>query len=274
MASLPILQVRREVTDSDLLRLFHRANSTWVEAVAEGTLLDCGTAYANAELASVWDANNVRDAALPEGTGPAAAVDEVAAHYAARGSRCAYWVMNPSAPDAQTRGLAEYLLANGHHVVGDDILYLRKVPARVATAAAGLMIIPARASYKHARQLAAEGLEGPGADQRIEGRIQHLDDPHYDALLAIQGDRAIAHIGVLAVGEIGLIQGVYVSPDFRRRGIGRTLMGRAVEICARSFFMHVILSTEPGNVAAQGLYAELGFAKIGELTRYCAAGVS
>src|SRR5258706_1146336 len=98
MASLPILQVRREVTDSDLLRLFHRADSTWVEAVAEGTLLDCGTAYANGELPSVWDANNVRDAALPEGVEPAAAVAEDAAHYAARPSRCASLVMNPSAP--------------------------------------------------------------------------------------------------------------------------------------------------------------------------------
>src|SRR5258706_4360860 len=177
MASLPILQVRREVTDSELLRLFHRADSTWVEAVAEGTLLDCGTAYANGELPCVWDANSVRDAALPEVMEPAAAVAEVAAHYAALGSRCAYWVMNPSAPEARTRGLAEYLLASGHHVVNDDIFYLRKVPAAVQ-AVGGLTIIPARASYKHARQLAAEGLEGADARKRIEGRIHHLDNPH------------------------------------------------------------------------------------------------
>ncbi|MDB5321370.1 MAG: hypothetical protein JWN40_3001 [Phycisphaerales bacterium] len=273
MASLPILQVRREVTDTDLVRLFHRADSTWVGAVAEGTLLDCGTAYANGELRSVWDANNVRDAALPEGMEPGAVVAEVEGHYAAIGSRCAYWVMNPSAPEARTRGLAEYLLANGHHVVGDDILYLRKLPGAVAEVG-GLTIIPARASYKHARVLAGEGLVGSDAEECIEGRMRHLDDPHYDALLAIEGDRPIAHVGVLAVGELGLIQGVYVSPDFRRRGIGRTMMGRALEICARSLFKHVFLSTEPGNVAAQGLYAGLGFAKIGELTRYCAAGVS
>jgi GNAT superfamily N-acetyltransferase len=273
MASLPILQVRREVTDVDLVRLFHRADSTWVSAVAEGTQLECGTAYANAALASVWDANNVRDAALPEGMTAAAAVAEVDAHYAGQGVQCAYWVMNPSAPEARTRPLAEQLLASGYHINSEDIFYLRKVPAGSIEPVAGLTIIPARASYRHARVLAGEGLEEAHAEERIEGRMQHLDDPHYDALLAMKGDRPVAQVGVLAVGELALIQAVYVSPDFRRQGIGRAMMGRALEICARSLFKHVFLSTEPGNVAAQGLYAGLGFVKIGELVRYCAAGV-
>src|SRR4051812_44102813 len=268
---LPILQVRSEPSEADLVRLFHRCDNTWVSAVAEGTQLECGTAYANAALASVWDANNVRDAALPEGMTAEAAVAEVEAHYSARGSRCAYWVMNPSGPEARTRPLAEYLLANGHHVANDDIFYLRNFPGQIA-AVGGLTIIPARASYRHARALAGEGLAGEDAQEKIEGRIGHLDDPHFDALLALVGDRAIAHAGVLAVGELALIKGVYVTPEFQRRGIGRAMMGRALEICARSLFKHVFLSTEPANVAAQGLYAGLGFVKIGQLARYCAAG--
>jgi ribosomal protein S18 acetylase RimI-like enzyme len=271
---LPILQVRSEPTDVDLRRLFHRTDSMWVGGVAEGTQLECGTAYANAALGSVWDANNVRDAALPEGMTPVHAVAEVDAHYAGQAVRCAYWVMNPSAPEANTRPLAEHLLASGHHAVRDDIFYLRKVPAGFIAPVAGLTIIPARASYKHARALASEGLEGAFAEERIEGRMQHLDDPHFDALLAIKGDRAVAHLGVLAVGDLALIQGVYVSPDVRRQGIGRTMMARALEIFERSLFKQVFLSTEPGNAAAQALYAELGFVKIGELVRYCEAGVS
>lgn len=270
---LPILQVRSEPSEADLVRLFHRCDSTWVGAVAEGTQLECGMAYANGALASVWDANNVRDAALPEGMTAEEAVAEVDGHYAGEGVRCAYWVMNPSAPETRTRPLMDLLLARGRHVMRDDIFYLRKVPKGAFEQAAELTIIPARASYRHARLLAGEGLEGPEAEEWIEGRMQHLDDPHYDALLAIKGDRPMAHVGVLAVGELALLQGVYVSPEFRRQGIGRMMMGRALEICARSLFKHVFLSTEPGNVAAQGLYAGLGFVKIGELARYCAAGV-
>ena len=54
----------------------------------------------------------------------------------------------------------------------------------------------------------------------------------------------------------------------RRQGVGRTLMSRALEICARSLVKHVMLSVEPGNVAAQALYARIGLRKIGEIVSY------
>jgi len=269
---LPILQVRQEPSEADLVRLFHRTESMWVQHLAEGHALEVGTAYVNPGLGSVWDANNVRDAALPEGMSAPSAVAEVDAHYADRGARCAYWVMNPSAPEPQTRPLIEHLLASGHRVEIDDILYLRKVPAGPIAQVQGVKVIPARASYRHARIIAGEGLEGLEGERRVEARLQHLDDPHYDALLAIREDRPIACVGVLAVGELASIKAVYVSPDFRRRGIGLMMMGRALEICARSLFKHVFLSTEPSNGAARGLYAKLGFGKVGELISYRAGG--
>ncbi len=59
---LPILHVRQEPSNVDLVRLFHRTESMWVQHLAEGHSLEVGTAYVNPELGSVWDANNVRDA--------------------------------------------------------------------------------------------------------------------------------------------------------------------------------------------------------------------
>ena len=64
---------------------------------------------------------------------------------------------------------------------------------------------------------------------------------------------------------------LYVAKDHRRQGIGRTMMGRALEICARSLFKHVMLSVPPDNEPAQALYAALGFRKIGEIVSYRAA---
>ena len=84
----------------------------------------------------------------------------------------------------------------------------------------------------------------------------------------------MAYLGVLPVGEIGRIEGVYVAPEFRRRGIGRMMMGRALEICARSLFKHVFLSVDPVNEAALALYRPMGFARIGELVTYRAPGVT
>ena len=103
-----------------------------------------------------------------------------------------------------------------------------------------------------------------------EARVRHLDDPHWDALLALEDGRAIAGVGVLAVGELGLVEQVYVAPTHRRRGIGRVMMGRALEICARAQFRHVFLSVSASNEPAKGLYRNMGFERIGETVAYLA----
>ena len=73
---------------------------------------------------------------------------------------------------------------------------------------------------------------------------------------------------MLAVGDVGRIDKVYVAEAHRRQGIGRTLLGRALEICARSLFKHVMLSVRPDNEPAQALYAASGFRKIGQFIEY------
>ncbi len=92
----------------------------------------------------------------------------------------------------------------------------------------------------------------------------HLDDPHYDALLALKDGAAAGAVGVLVVGDIGRIEPLYVAEGFRRQGIGITLMSRALEICARSLFKRVFLHVATDNAPALGLYRSLGFEKIGE----------
>ena len=84
-------------------------------------------------------------------------------------------------------------------------------------------------------------------------------------MLALENGRATAGLGILTVGEIGRIENVYVSPDHRRKGIGRSMMMRALDSCARSLFKHVFLSVDPANVAAIALYQSLGFERIGQM---------
>lgn len=272
--SLPILQVRQEPSAADLVRLFHQCDAHWVEQLSDPVALEVGTAYANAEFSEVWNANHIRDAALHGKMTAEEAVAEVNAYYANVGTRCAYWVMNPSAAEAQTRPLAEHLLGMGYRAKTDEILYLRRAGAggkALADASpAGMQVIPARASYRHARALAEEAVAElwEGLGQLVEADQRRLDNPHWDALLALKDGRAVASLGVLAVGEMGMIEDVYVAKDFRRLGIGRMMMQRALEIGARSLFKHVFIVTEPDNAAAMGLYRSLGFEKIGEFTSY------
>jgi ribosomal-protein-alanine N-acetyltransferase len=87
-------------------------------------------------------------------------------------------------------------------------------------------------------------------------------------VLALSGGRAVGRALVLAVGDVGRVEDLYVSPDARRRGVGRALLARAVEVCARSAFRHVLLGVHPDNAAALALYASFGFRKVGSVTAY------
>ena len=59
-----------------------------------------------------------------------------------------------------------------------------------------------------------------------------------------------------------------VHPDFRRMGLGRRLMLSAMDFARRSGAPICELETKSGDKAAEGLYASLGFVKVGVRLSY------
>src|ERR1019366_4331107 len=122
------------------------------------------------------------------------------------------------------------------------------------------------------RALAEEDAVRWNAPELADAAMLHLDDPRYEAMIALKDGRAAGVAGGQIIGEMGGIQEVFVSEDFRRQGIGRTLMARALEICVRSLLRHILLWVDPENAPARALYHSLGFEKIGELVMYSRPG--
>ena len=269
--SLPILTSHPQPSADDLVRFYHRCELHWCSQIAEQTQLDVGTALTNTALGEVYDANQVLDATLAGGISPADAVAQAEAHFAEQGVRCSKWALAPAAPQEQTLPLAEHLLATGYSRGGYDILYMTGQPASPIEEVGGLTIIPARASFRHARQLSEEWVACYGMTQLADAEMLHLEDPQTDALIALKNGVPAGLVAVLTVGEIGCIADLFVSEKFRRQGIGRTMMSRAIEICARSLFKHVFVGVDADNAPAQALYAKFGFRKIGQYITYRAA---
>ena len=234
--------------------------------------MDVGSAFANPELPEVRYANRMLDVALPPGVSPSQAMAEVSVHFDAAGARCLLWEMNAGAGADRTQPMIDHLLAGGNTREVTDVMYLRGFPAEPLHEVGDLKIIPARAAFKHARTLFEESARDWSAPHLADAKMLHLDDSHTDALLALRGGAAVAFIAVLAVGEIGAIQDLYVSSPYRRLGLGRTMMSRGLEICARSLFKHVFVGVAPENQAAIGLYERCGFKKIGQSVAYLAPG--
>jgi ribosomal protein S18 acetylase RimI-like enzyme len=208
------------------------------------------------------------DALVPQGMTPAAVCQQVQDHFAQAGGVCRRWVLNPSVPSQQTQPLAEELVRRKCTPRSLDVLHLPRLPQSPVHEVGGLRVIPARASYKHWRALAEQDASAFDTMQLADAAVLHLDDPRFDAILALKDGDAAAAAGVLGAGEIAGVQRLFVSERFRRQGIGRTMMSRVLEICVRSLYRHVLLRVSPENVAAQALYRELGFEMVGQWVEY------
>ncbi|GGN27661.1 ribosomal protein S18 acetylase RimI-like enzyme [Actinoplanes campanulatus] len=69
----------------------------------------------------------------------------------------------------------------------------------------------------------------------------------------------------LRLGQVCSIRDLFVDPAQRRNGVARTLMEHAIAEARAAGALRVSLQTEPGNTAAQALYAELGFRPVPDL---------
>ncbi len=99
---------------------------------------------------------------------------------------------------------------------------------------------------------------------------RHLADDGFAAWLAVEDGRIVATSGMSFVekppyfscpsGRIGLLSGMYTEPAYRRRGIGRALLGRVVEEARRRGCGAVQITASDMGVL---LYADFGFRKNG-----------
>jgi ribosomal protein S18 acetylase RimI-like enzyme len=267
--SLPILKTSSAPTVETLIRHFHRFESKWSEHFSTRTSLDFGTAWSSPEFNRVHIANRMLEVALPPQISPQQAFDQANEHFAAQGLICWKWVMNPSSPSEEILPMQGFLLAKNYQRQASDIMSLDRVslPA-TSTNVQNMRIIPARSSFRHARSIYEEKTAHWNTPQLVEAEMLHLDDPHYDALLALKDGIAIAHVGVFSMGESGFIEDFYVSPTFRRHGIGTIMLCRAMEICARSLFKYVLLRVLPDNEIAIALYKKFGFVRIGDFVEF------
>ncbi|MCC6424635.1 MAG: GNAT family N-acetyltransferase [Phycisphaerales bacterium] len=262
---LPVLQsTPGSQSSDDRLRLFLRTQLHWGQALGDETDLEVGTAIVNPDLSKHPDANFVIQAALADDQSPQRALREVEEHFSGRQSSCIQWLMNHGSPNDRVAPLVAHLLANGYEEHQMRVLHLVGAPSQIVEVG-GLKIIPARASHRHLQQLAQiKAAESSRSDDAL-AMLLHLDDPNWDSLLALDGPDAVATVGVLSVGDIGRLDQVYVAPSHRRRGIGRTMIARALEICARSVFQQVMVMTWPDQQAITQLFAGVGFTVTGEI---------
>jgi ribosomal-protein-alanine N-acetyltransferase len=83
-------------------------------------------------------------------------------------------------------------------------------------------------------------------------------------LAAVDETGVVGYAGLaLTPPDEGWINNVAVRRDAQRRGIGRTLVERLLDVAIRADVKDVLLEVAADNEPAQALYAAFGFEKIG-----------
>ena len=251
MLPLTVLKNSPSSSPEQLVRLFHQSQLEWARHMGEETELDFGR----------WipAANCLLDAFLPKikACDVMAEMEERSRQGGSEWNCCS---LNPSLPGEQTAPLAEALLAAGWVARPLNILHRnqRKPGARCDTAD-DLKIIPARASYRHYRQLMDDR-----ALTDVDAAVLHLDDSHLDVLLALKEGDAVGSIGVLTSGEVGTVREWYVTPGERHQGVGGQLLDRALEIALRGMLKHLMIGLPDSTSSASRICRSAGFEIIGK----------
>ena len=103
---------------------------------------------------------------------------------------------------------------------------------------------------------------------------EHLDNQCAAALVARGEDGTIlGYGGLLVVLDEGYITNVAVSPDCRRQGVGRALIGTLVSHAGAQGLAFVTLEARTSNMPAIALYENAGFQKVGVRKNFYTAPV-
>jgi [ribosomal protein S18]-alanine N-acetyltransferase len=87
-------------------------------------------------------------------------------------------------------------------------------------------------------------------------------------LVLREAGQLVAYICVWEVADELHITNIAVHPDTRRRGFGRTLLGRTLEDARERAVRLVVLEVRPSNTEARALYESFGFRVVGRRRGY------
>ena len=92
-------------------------------------------------------------------------------------------------------------------------------------------------------------------------------------LVAERDGVAVGYVGCQTVLDEGYITNVAVSPDCRRQGVGRALIGTRVSHAGAQGLAFVTLEARTSNMPAIALYENAGFQKVGVRKNFYTAPV-
>jgi ribosomal-protein-alanine N-acetyltransferase len=103
----------------------------------------------------------------------------------------------------------------------------------------------------------------PWKESSFRGEIANLHISYPNVIIYRPQDKIIGYIIFWLVADEAQISNLAVNPDFKRLGIGDTILKQVLTTMRRMQAKQVILEVRPSNLSARTLYEKNGFTLLG-----------
>jgi GNAT superfamily N-acetyltransferase len=241
-----------------------RSNQQCFEQLSQRATLDCGEAYYSTRYADLPFCNFVAEVSLAQVAG--VAFETVEAFYRKKELRCYIWI---PAADQSVNEVARLLAPHGFTCRETIAMVHTGLRAALRTDER-IRIVGARAlrrAYTSViTQRFAESRQSTAS--LVNAQLERLNDPHYEAFVALIGNEPAGTITVHQVGEIGRIRDVYVIPELRRRGVSLAMLDYALASAVRWASKPICTAISAENTIGRTLLTREGFKEGGTIVSF------
>jgi putative acetyltransferase len=109
---------------------------------------------------------------------------------------------------------------------------------------------------------------GFSVDPILEADLEHPETSYQSVWVAIDNDRLVGSVAIRFLDDVmtAELKRMYLQPEYRGRGLGRTLLNHAIRWAKDRGCQAIVLDTSTTMTAAQGLYESAGFSRTGTRT--------
>lgn len=247
------------------------SNLAYLRHVSQETTLDNGIMYFNDEHPTLETCNLIGDVLIEEmDTEPDVAFQRIDAAFKEKGVRCCRWI-----PAAQQPSETLDKLLKPHGFLREETVALTRMPSPVPDRDSRFHILAARAMRRACSTLLEQRFadRGEQAAALLELQLSRMDDPQFDAYVAMIDDRPAGYIALHQVGEIGRIRDLYVVKQHQRTGVASALLNYSLATAQRWSLRPICVEIPAAAAGVRAMLDKSGFEEAGRLVQFRAQGV-
>lgn len=242
-----------------------RSTQAYCLQLCEKVTLEYGICYHSERFGALPDGSQFREVVIDEPANVGDAWSEAEGWFGEHDSRSLRWT---PAEGQDPAVLESFLSGQGFRRVERVVLALTDWPEGERGA---VRILPARAlraAYREVVDRSDEVERSPHKELLVSAYEQRLDDPSYDAFVAVVDGKPAGRCALYQVGDIGRVMSLAALKEFEGRGVEQVLLMHALKLARRLALPTVCAAVEAVDMTALALYEGMGFTQSGRITEF------